>query len=67
MSKRALAIRREKALSPDHADLAVSLDCLARIYLDLDRYAEAEPLLERLAGDRGEDARAGTIPSWPRS
>ena len=45
-SKRALAIR-EKALGPDHPDVAASLNNLATLYIDQGRYAEAEPLLKR--------------------
>src|SRR5882724_11841925 len=41
--KRALAIR-EKALGPDHPDVAMSLNTLAALYQERGRYAEAEPL-----------------------
>ena len=44
--KRALAIR-EKALGPDHPDVAVSLNNLAGLYAYQGRYADAEPLFKR--------------------
>ena len=44
--KRSLAIR-EKALGPDHPDVAGSLNNLAVLYHDQGRYAEAEPLYKR--------------------
>ena len=44
--KRSLAIR-EKALGPDHLDVAQSLDNLAQVYREQGRYAEAEPLYKR--------------------
>ena len=44
--KRALAIR-EKALGPDHPDVATSLNNLAALYNDQGRYADAEPLYKR--------------------
>ena len=44
--KRALAIR-EKALGPDHPDVATSLNNLALLYDDQGRYADAEPLFKR--------------------
>jgi tetratricopeptide (TPR) repeat protein len=46
LHKRALAIR-EKALGPDHPDVANSLNNLARLYQDQHRYADAEPLHKR--------------------
>ena len=46
LHKRALAIR-EKALGPDHADVALSLNNLAALYVAQGRYAEAEPLYKR--------------------
>ena len=46
-----LAIR-EKALGPDHPDVALSLNNLAALYNDQGRYADAEPLLQALTGDR---------------
>ena len=39
----ALAIK-EKALGPDHADVATSLNNLAELYRTQGRYAEAEPV-----------------------
>jgi hypothetical protein len=44
--KRSLAIR-EKALGPDHPDVATSLDMLAILYKRQGRYADAEPLHKR--------------------
>lgn len=44
--KRALAIR-EKALGPDHSDIAGSLNNLAILYFNQGRYDEAEPLYKR--------------------
>ena len=44
--KRALAIR-EKALGPDHPDVAQSLNNLADLYSAQGRYADAEPLYKR--------------------
>ena len=47
--KRSLAIR-EKALGPNHPDVATSLNNLARLYQDQGRYADAEPLYQAIAG-----------------
>jgi tetratricopeptide (TPR) repeat protein len=44
--KRALAIR-EKALGPDHPDVAQSVNNLADLYSAQGRYADAEPLYKR--------------------
>ena len=44
--KRSLAIQ-EKAVGPDHPDVARSLNNLARLYATQGRYADAEPLLKR--------------------
>ena len=44
--KRSLAIR-EKALGPDHPDVATSLNNLAVLYDEQGRYADAEPLYKR--------------------
>jgi tetratricopeptide (TPR) repeat protein len=44
--KRALAIW-EKALGPDHPELAQSLNNLSVVYQDQGRYAEADTLLKR--------------------
>ena len=46
LHKRALAIR-EKALGPEHPDVAVSLNNLAVVYRAQAKYAEAEPLHKR--------------------
>ena len=46
LAQRALAIR-EKALGPDHPDVALSLNNLALLYRNQGRYAEAEPLYKR--------------------
>ena len=44
--QRALQIR-EKALGPEHPDVATSLNNLAVLYRAQGRYAEAEPLYQR--------------------
>ncbi len=44
--KRSLAIR-EKALGPDHPDVASSLNNLGSLYENQGRYADAEPLYKR--------------------
>jgi tetratricopeptide (TPR) repeat protein len=44
--KRSLAIR-EKALGPDHRDVAESLNNVASLHQAQGRYAQAEPLLKR--------------------
>ena len=44
--KRSLAIC-EKALGPDHPDVAASLKFLAILYDRQEKYAEAEPLYKR--------------------
>jgi tetratricopeptide (TPR) repeat protein len=44
--KRALTIK-EKALGPNHPDVATNLDNLAVLYSDQGRYADAEPLSKR--------------------
>jgi tetratricopeptide (TPR) repeat protein len=44
--KRALSIQ-EKALGPDHLDVAATLNALGVVYYQLHRFAEAEPLLKR--------------------
>jgi tetratricopeptide (TPR) repeat protein len=46
VAKEVLVIR-EKALGPEHPDVALSLSNLAELYQSQDRYAEAEPLLKR--------------------
>ncbi len=46
LHKRSLAIR-EKALGPDHPDVALSLNNLARLYHHQGLYAQAEPLFRR--------------------
>jgi tetratricopeptide (TPR) repeat protein len=46
LARRVLAIR-EKALGPDHPDVADSLTILAMLYESQVRYAEAEPLYKR--------------------
>ena len=61
----ALALR-EKALGPDHPDVATSLNNLAGLYHAQGRYAKAEPLYQRaLAIPRRPSAP--TIPTWPRA
>ncbi len=44
--KRSLAIW-EKALGPEHRDVAISLNNLATLYVNQGRYADAEPLYKR--------------------
>ena len=44
--KRTLSIL-EKALGPDHPDVATALSNLAELYQDQGRYADAEPLFKR--------------------
>jgi tetratricopeptide (TPR) repeat protein len=46
LAQRALSIR-EKALGPNHPDVAGSLNSLALLYQDQGRYADAEPLYKR--------------------
>jgi tetratricopeptide (TPR) repeat protein len=47
LHKRALAIR-EKALGPDHPDVAISLENLAVLYEQTGRTEEANKLRQRL-------------------
>ena len=49
LHKRALAIR-EKALGPEHPDVAQSLNNLAGLYSSQSHYADAEPLYKRALG-----------------
>jgi tetratricopeptide (TPR) repeat protein len=42
----ALAVR-EEAMGPDHLDVAAACHILGAMYLDRERFAEAEPLLQR--------------------
>src|SRR4051794_16985025 len=46
LTSEALEIR-EKALGPDHPDVAKSLNNLAALYVRKGRFAEAEPLYQR--------------------
>ncbi len=46
MYRRSLHIR-EKALGPDHSDVATSLNNLAEFYLHQGQYSTAEPLIQR--------------------
>jgi tetratricopeptide (TPR) repeat protein/CHAT domain-containing protein len=46
LAEHVLAIR-EKALGPDHPDVATALSNLGGLYLSQGRYADAEPLLQR--------------------
>jgi tetratricopeptide (TPR) repeat protein len=55
--KRSLAIL-EKALGPDHPNVATALNNLALLYKNQGRYADAEPLYKAIAGDPGESARS---------
>ena len=40
---------QEKALGPDHPDVATSLNNLALLYYNQGQYAKAEPLYQRAA------------------
>jgi tetratricopeptide (TPR) repeat protein len=51
LQKRSVTIR-EKALGPEHPDVARSLNNLANVYLDQGRYQEAEALYTRALGIR---------------
>jgi tetratricopeptide (TPR) repeat protein len=44
--RRAIAVR-ERAMGPEHPDLAIPIDNLARLYAGTGRPAEAEPLFQR--------------------
>jgi CHAT domain-containing protein len=55
--KRALAIR-EKALGPDHADVAELLNDLATLYGNQGRYADALPLVRRTLSNNTAATRA---------
>jgi hypothetical protein len=44
----------EKALGPDHPDVATGLNNLAQLYQAEGRYAEAEPLLKRVSTIQGK-------------
>ena len=57
--RRSLAIE-EKALGPDHPDLAISLHNIAGLYRAQGRYAEAEPPLEPAEAWVAYDAREAT-------
>ena len=46
LAQRSLAIR-EKALGPDHPDVATALNSLAALYSNQGRTADAEPLYKR--------------------
>ena len=46
LNQRSLAIR-EKALGPDHPDVATSLNNLALLYVNQGQYVQAEPLYKR--------------------
>ena len=52
----------EKALGPDHPDVAISLNNLAALYNDQGRYADAEPLYKRVVGDTGKRHLVPIIP-----
>ena len=56
--KRALAIK-EKALGPDHPDVATSLNNLAELYQAQGQYARGRAALQARAGDQGEGPRPG--------
>lgn len=50
--------RAEKAVAPDHPDVATSLNNLASIYFAKGQYAEAEPLFNRSLAIREKALRA---------
>ena len=53
---RSLAIL-EKALGPEHPDVATSLNSLAALYDTQGKYAEAEPLYQRALAIRAKSAK----------
>jgi tetratricopeptide (TPR) repeat protein len=55
LALRALIIR-EKALGPDHPDVAVSLNNLGELYRAQGRYADAEPLYKRSVRQESQQA-----------
>ena len=61
----ALAID-EKALGPDHPDVATDLNNLAFLYKTQGRYAQAEPLYDRAMAIR-EEALGPTHPDMSQS
>jgi len=63
--ERVLTIR-EKALGPEHPDVATSLDGLARLYADQGQFAKAEPLYERALTIR-EKALDPSTPMWSQA
>ena len=56
---------REKALGPEHPDVATSLNNLAWLYEHNGQYAKAEPLYRALAIE--EKAWARSTRTWPRA
>jgi tetratricopeptide (TPR) repeat protein len=62
LAQRALAIW-EKALGPDHPDVATSLNNLAKIYRRQGRYTDAEPLNRRALAI----SRKRSVPTIPMS
>ena len=66
--EKALAIR-EKALGPEHPDVAASLNNLAELYRAQGQYAKAEPLYQRALasgeGPRSRASRCGHEPQQP--
>jgi len=62
--KRSLAIR-EKALGPEHPDVAASLNNLAELYRAQGKYAEAEVIGDPRAGARAGASQHGPEPQQP--
>jgi tetratricopeptide (TPR) repeat protein len=62
---RALAIR-ERALGPEHPDVAMSLYSLGETYYKGDRYIAAEPLFEKALALWSACIRTRIIRTWPK-
>ena len=56
--KRSLAIG-EKALGPEHLQVAASLNSLAKLHQEQGADGQAEPLVQEVTGDRGEGCGTG--------
>jgi tetratricopeptide (TPR) repeat protein len=66
LAEKALAIY-EKALGPDHPDVALSLNNLAFLYCYMGDYARAEPLYKRSLAISEKVLGARSTPMWLRS
>ena len=51
----------EKALAPDHANVALFLNNLAVLYYNKGEYAKAEPLLQRALATQATWSRAQSL------